>query len=122
MSGAEKWVEVETPWRLNAGSHAQLGGGEDDRKILGPTPGQDGVDGSFLDGQPTVVRRHLPDQLVARPSGAREHPLHALARRRHDREPVGYAFLEPDLEFVGCCHAAMLSRRDSFDNSERDLR
>ena len=81
-------------------------GGDDDGKILGPTSGQDRVDGSFFDGQPTVVWRHLPEQLVPRPPGAREHPLDTLTRRRHDGEPIAHALVEPDLEFVGRCHAA----------------
>lgn len=69
-----------------------LGGSHHHRQILGSTPGQDGVDGSLLDGQSTVVRRHLPERLVARPSGADEHALDTLPGRRHDRKPVGYAF------------------------------
>ena len=77
-----------------------LGGGNDHRKVFGPTPGQHGVDRGLLDGQPPVVRRHFSEQLVWRPSGTREHPFDALPGRRHDRESVGHAFVEPDLEFV----------------------
>jgi hypothetical protein len=79
--------------------------GHHHRQILGPTPGEDGLDGSLFDGQSTVVRRHLPERLVARPSGAGEHVLDTLPGRRHDRKPIGYAFLEPDLEFVNVFHA-----------------
>src|SRR5437870_4445470 len=77
-----------------------LAGGNDHRKIFGPTPGEHRVDRGLLDGQPPVVRRHFSEQFAWRASGTREHPFDALPGRRHDRESVGHAFVEPALEFV----------------------
>ena len=99
--------------------HGALAGGNDHRKIFGPTPGQHRVDRGLLDGQPPVVRRHFSEQFAWRASGTREHPFDALPGRRHDRESVGHAFVEPDLEFVRrhrvrCELAATIS-----DNSSR---
>ena len=83
-----------------------LGGGEHHREVLGATSGHDGVDGGFLDAESAVVRRQLAEQFVARSSGSGEHPLEPLAGRRHDGQPVGHAFVEPDFEFVGGGHGA----------------
>jgi hypothetical protein len=91
-----------------------LRGGDGDWQILGPAPREDRVDGGFLDRQPTVVRRHLPDQLAARPPRAGQHALDPLATRGYDREPVGHTLVEPDLEFVGRRHAGNAIPREAF--------
>jgi hypothetical protein len=101
MSGAAKWVEVETPWRLNNRITRALGGGDHHRQVAGPASSQHRVDRGLLDGEPAVVRRHLTKQLVARAFRAGEHPLDPLSRRRHDWQSVGHALVEPDLELVG---------------------
>src|SRR2546427_7025871 len=89
------------PMEIGGGVAGAFGGGDHDRQVVGPTAGQHRVDRGLLDGQPAEVRRHLAEQLVARAPGSGEHPLDALSRGRHDRQPVGHAFVEPDLELVG---------------------
>ena len=64
-------------------------GGDDDGKILGPTSGQDRVDGSFFDGQPTVVWGHLPEQLE---------PLSRIIKDLNDR--FGTDFTDEDKVFI----------------------
>src|SRR5437667_7595012 len=120
MSGAEKCVDVETPWRLRAGSQAHLLAAMTTGRYSGRHPASTVSIAAFsMVNRPPVVRRHFSEQFAWRASGTREHPFDALPGRRHDRESVDHAFVEPDLEFVRrhrvrCELAATIS-----DNSSR---
>src|SRR5204863_113151 len=55
-----------------------------------------------LDREASVVRWHLADELVGVAACPGEHASDARARRRHHRQSVGHALVEPGLELVGC--------------------
>ena len=74
--------------------------GEHDGQVLGPAPGQHGVDRDLLDRALDEVGRHDGDDLVGRPGRALEHAQHPGLGGRHDGQAVGPAAVEHRLDLV----------------------
>ena len=71
-----------------------------DRQILGLASRHHGVDRDFLDRHRRQVRRHDRDDVARIAPRPRQHPHHALGRRRHHGQTVGQPALEHEFEYV----------------------
>ncbi len=68
--------------------------GDEHRQVLGAPAGHGQRDGAALDRGHAAARRKCAEHVAARLSGAAENPVHALPRRRPERQPVAPAIGE----------------------------
>ena len=81
----------EQPVHVELVGARRLDGGEYHREVLGPAPGQHGVDRHLLDRRRGEVGRHDGHHLVGRTIGALQHPQHPRLGGRDHRKAVAPA-------------------------------
>ena len=60
----------------------------EDRHVLRPASGHDGIDGDLLDGRDAAARRHYSNEILAATPGALDHLGDRLGYWRDDRKPI----------------------------------